>query len=56
MRANIKNLKQIKKINSNFYDLIKMLQNSNFVYTAKLAEYAYEEFLNELSKMLNNVN
>lgn len=49
-------IKTYRKINANFYYLIKILQRNKFIHTAKIASYAYEEFLTELYEKFNNTN
>ena len=43
----------LRKINYDFYHLVKKLQKSNFSHTAQLTELAYENFLSELRRSIN---
>jgi DNA-binding ferritin-like protein (Dps family) len=47
---------KLKKLNKNFYYLVKELQKYEFKHSALIAAYAYEEFLNEIENLLNNAN
>lgn len=48
--------KKLKKLNKNFYYLIKELQKHKFKHSALIAACAYEEFLNEIENLLHNTN
>lgn len=49
-----KKIYKIKTINLNFYRLIKDLRRYKLNHSAKIAEYAYEEFFKELSEILKS--
>lgn len=46
-------LLMFRKINCEFYNLIKKLQKSELNKTAQLTELAYEHFLSELKQTVN---
>lgn len=43
----------LRKINCEFYNLIKKLQKSELSKTTQLTELAYEHFLSELKQSIN---
>ncbi len=43
----------LRKINCDFYHLIKKLQKSELNHTTQLTELAYEHFLSELRQSIN---
>lgn len=42
----------LRKINREFYNLIKKLQKNDLIQTACIAEFAYEKFLSELNRSI----